>query len=471
MCTRQRYVFNRYVKKHILVNCGKCPACLQERANKRAQRIRNNVSSGTIALFCTFTYSNNYVPYIKRSELRTPNDDVFVYRNKSIRYIFDKTNGLRTKIDNDIDIIDTVFIPPYLRTDSMVSALPSLRGDSSDKIGVCLSSDFQKFIKRLRMYLKRVLKNEIHFTYFQCSEYGSRFKRPHFHALFFIPAYDEEKFRNALVACWPYALHSLTKDYIQIAKDAASYCASYVNSSNSLLPIIKDTDFRQKSSFSLHFGATLDCFSLSNLLAQADNRTCFYYREKTFDGTSCTDVLPIPAYVINRYFPKFKGCSVFPSDTLDSILLEPSKAFSLASKGFVHSFHPKYDYNLRECHQIKVRLENAYQYFHKETGLGRFDFRYYYKLLWHLRTHTVNKMLYEQLLTVPSDLCSFYENLYEYPKYLSDLTFLIEKKYIFDPNKRIDIQQKTAHLERLYYLKDKQKKVTNYIMAECGHNV
>ena len=136
MCTRQRYVFNRYVKKHILVNCGKCPACLQERANKRAQRIRNNVSSGTIALFCTFTYSNNYVPYVKRSELRSPSDDVFVYRNKTIRYIFDKTNGLRTKVDDDIDIVDTVFIPPHLRTDSMVSALPSLRGGAFAELSI-----------------------------------------------------------------------------------------------------------------------------------------------------------------------------------------------------------------------------------------------------------------------------------------------------------------------------------------------
>lgn len=472
MCTNQRYIFNHYIKKHILVKCGKCPACKQERANKRAQRIRNNVSFGTIALFCTFTYSNDYVPYIKRSDLRQPSDDIFVYRNKSVRFVFDKTNGLREKISDEIDIIDTVFVPPHLRSDFEVNKLQSLRGASSDKIGVCLSSDFQKFIKRLRQYFLRVLKYEIHFTYFQCSEYGSRFKRPHFHALFFIPAYDEEKFRTALVTCWPYALRSRTKDYIQIARDASSYCATYVNSSSSLCSIIKDTDFRQKSSYSLHFGANLDCFQLSSILAQADRRNMFYYTEKTFDGTSCSNVLPIPTYVINRYFPRFKGCGVLPSDTLDSILLEPSKAFTLTSKGFVHSFHPKYNFSFKDCHKIAVRLENAYQYFYQESGLGRFDFLFYYRLCWHLHVHNTNRLIYDELIKVPSDIYSFYENVYEYDDEKFHLMFNdLRSNFVLNPNKRFDILQSTQSLTHLYYLKDKQKKVTNYIMTELGHNV
>ena len=61
MCTNSRFIWNPYARKKILVKCGKCDACKQEKALARSTRIRNNVTSGTIALFITLTYTNDYL--------------------------------------------------------------------------------------------------------------------------------------------------------------------------------------------------------------------------------------------------------------------------------------------------------------------------------------------------------------------------------------------------------------------------
>ena len=61
MCTNAHYVTNVYTGKRLLVRCGKCEACQQEKATARSNRIRNNLKDGYIALFSTHTYSNNWL--------------------------------------------------------------------------------------------------------------------------------------------------------------------------------------------------------------------------------------------------------------------------------------------------------------------------------------------------------------------------------------------------------------------------
>ena len=60
MCEHSKYVHNKYIHKSILVSCGKCSACLQQKANARAQRIRNH-NDGRLCLFLTLTYDNRFV--------------------------------------------------------------------------------------------------------------------------------------------------------------------------------------------------------------------------------------------------------------------------------------------------------------------------------------------------------------------------------------------------------------------------
>ena len=60
MCINKRWIFNPYSRKRILVKCGKCPACLTEKARHRAGRIKNNIYKGQVSLFCTLTYANKH---------------------------------------------------------------------------------------------------------------------------------------------------------------------------------------------------------------------------------------------------------------------------------------------------------------------------------------------------------------------------------------------------------------------------
>ena len=69
MCTQQRWITNHYTGNKIYVKCGHCKACLQEKANKRAQRIKNEYTSDKIILFVGLTYDRDSCPYIKESDL------------------------------------------------------------------------------------------------------------------------------------------------------------------------------------------------------------------------------------------------------------------------------------------------------------------------------------------------------------------------------------------------------------------
>lgn len=464
MCTNQRYIYNRYSRKSVLVPCGKCPACQQEKACRRSTRIRNNVTDGTITLFVTLTYLNMFIPYIRKSDLISDDLEVPVYRDSNIRYTFSRQNGLSQKIYSDVEVIQKVYIPEYIRTDSSVRDLFSLRKADSDKVGVCLTSDFQKFIKRLSMYLKRKYNYEAKYSYFYCSELGSASHRPHFHALFFIRKDDEEIFRRALVACWPYADSNRTQKYVEVARDAASYVSSYVAGSSRLPEIMQIPLFKPTHNYSKHFGLVLDCFNLRSLLSQVDRGTLYYNRPQKFDGESSVVRVPIPVYVVNRYFPKHKGFGWLAASDIQRFLIAPERLRSVLST----IENPLYKFTDSEIHKIHVNLENCYKYFHKETGLGRFDYAYYYIRIWSLHFSITLRDSYEDVL----DFSDFYTNFNDlkheivHAPTLSDLT-----DYECNPNRLSFVVENSAKMTNLFYKLDKQKKVTNYCMASNGHNV
>ena len=330
MCTNCRTIFNPYSRKSVLVKCGKCEACLQEKACVRSNRIRNNVTLSTLPLFITLTYSNDYVPFVYRSDLYDTDGDVNVYRSCSCRFVYDRhSNTYSFKKEDGITPIDTLFVPYENRYHSpiydSIDSLPFLRGLGRDKVGVPYYPDLQRFFKRLRQILIRNYHYEKKFSYFSCSELGGHTQRPHFHALLFICPDDEAIFRSAISQAWPYADSRRTEKYIEVARDAASYVSSYVNSHIDLYPLFQVPAFKPKHSASKNFGVVLDCFSLDSLLKKIDNGDLHYYCEKKYDGETSVVPISIPKYVINRYFHQFKGLSWLTSSQLYSILLSPAR--------------------------------------------------------------------------------------------------------------------------------------------------
>lgn len=468
MCVNSRYIYNPYSRKSVLVKCGKCECCQQEKAVLRSNRIRNNVMQGTLTLFITLTYTNDYVPYVKRSELMGDSFDINVYRNADFRYTFSRFSGLKKKKVDGVSIVDKVFMPCETRSYSSLRNLQSLKKSDGDNVGVCYYPDFQKFMKRLRQIILRKYHVTKKFNYFVCSEYGSRTKRPHFHALLFIPSDCEKEFRQAVLEAWAYADCSRTERYIEIARDAASYVSSYVNGSADLPACFKG-HFDQKHHYSENFGCGLDCFKLSSLLAQIERGTLYYYSRKQFDGASCVNDVSIPAYVINRFFPKFKGFGWCTSSSLFNIARKPENVCSELSK----IENPLYDYNSKETYSIYVRLFNARECFKRETGLNDYDFAHYYVRAWRLYSSQHLKDCHKDI-TLLSDYTDFYDNANDLNCGVVSAPTIPQKvfeKMVLNPNERSDVIKRNVDMTTLFHKMSKQKRVTNFVMSENGHNV
>lgn len=482
MCTHSRFIFNRYSQKRVLVKCGKCPACLQEKACARANRIRNNFSSGSIALFITLTYDNRFIPYVLRNDIKAYGD-LNIYRDAIVRYVYNPhSNSTSLKVFDNYESVGSVPL-----SECCVDNVSNLRPLThyKDRIGVCWYPDIQNFFKRLRIVLKRHYNYEKYFSYFSCSEYGGHTYRPHFHALLFVPSSDEVIFRDAILEAWPFADKNRTAKFIEIARNAANYVASYVNSNSNFFPLLSCDYFKQKHSQSKNFGVVLECFSLSSILQKIESGNLVYYRQQKFDGNAVTIPMPIPLYVLHRYFPICKGFSWLSERDVLSILRNPSSFGYILNDTQFKLRHeeklipvtitnklcnPYYKFTPRESYQLYVRFENCYQRFFSETGLSRYDYAFYYCRCYDVYKSMILRLSHENVDLV-DDYSSFYENafdVFDSPEIAPTLNPL---NLVLDPNKRSDVISKSNHFAFLYDKMNKQRKVTNYVMNKFGLHV
>lgn len=215
MCVNQRLVYSRFLRYPIYVKCGHCPACLQEKAANRVRRIRNTVTDDMVQFMVTLTYARGMSPYVLRDEAyefsKGLRDTLDVYRDCSVRkvrnprFVGDYNQSYRfTKERVVLDTIDYV-------EDSSLIHTKDLKFEVG-KIGVCYYKDYQHFIARLRLNLKRHFGYEGKLFVYACSEYGSKSLRPHFHLLFFVEKSIQASFKNAVVESWPYANLALLAD-------------------------------------------------------------------------------------------------------------------------------------------------------------------------------------------------------------------------------------------------------------------
>ena len=458
MCVNTRLVRNRWTAKTIRVSCGKCEECRQDKALARANRIRCNASSGVMCLFVTLTYKPEFVPYILRSEL-VDGIEVNIYRDSSVRRY--RSNEV---VDSRRCLLDTVYV-----TDKVsFASVPAPKKSPSDYIGVCYYKDVQDFIKRLRINLERDYENEIKFTFYSCSEYGSISKRPHFHLLLFIRPDDEEAVRFAIAKSWLFADRSRTQKYIEVARDAASYVASYVNCGFADDSVLAYDPFRPKHSYSKGFGVSLECFSLGKILEKVRERDLRYNVQRVVDGIPCISHVPIPQYVINRYFPHFKGYSLLTDDEIREFLLRTEELCSLIErKSYLFNF------DRVERHEIAVRFSNIFSYFKQTLGWSyeRFCIEYpsLYCDVWNLHKSNVLEDSYKIVDDI--GFGEFYENANELINGIVHSDLVPDMSYQQDANKRKDIVNRHANMVSLYYKLQKNKSVVNYAMVHSGHNV
>ena len=398
MCTNQRLIFPKFLKRPMYIKCGHCKACLQEKAAHRVRRIKDTYSDGLSCFLVTLTYSRGTAPYIFRDdayEFSNGNlDRLFVWRDCYFRKVrkptsFDDYN--QTNIKHNyvccLDSIDFVDV-------SSLKGTKDLKHEFG-KIGVVYYKDYQHFIARLRLNLKRHYNYEGPLFVYACSEFGTQSLRPHFHLLIFCLKSAKAQLRNAVFESWPFSDLRRFRRAFEESFRAASYVASYVNQSDKFPQFFKDY-FKPKHSYSKGFGINNPNFQLSKILAKLESGYLSYSVLQSKSGIPIYKDVPFPSYVINRFFPKFKGYTrLAPSSLVENL----QRIGRFDFDGYNNSVAPLY-LSYDEFYKVNVRLMNAYKRFceYAPDGVDKTFLGYYmlHKRVWDcynaslLRLHLLN---------------------------------------------------------------------------------
>ena len=341
MCRKKHLIYTRKGKP-LVVDCGHCDECRQAKANRYTQLIRNeSIGNGYITFFLTLTYNNKFIPYVNLDEIR--NDigfldhrdlDVNVYRHCSVRRVRLHGNvyGNREYVCRCIDTLtleDTSFVDieklrPY--------RIPSINKNgvkhyvlNKNKVGILYLPDIQNFFKSLKIDYERSENRKLEISYFYVGEYGPDTLRPHFHVAARVPVKDKDKFPAYVCKNWKFCDWTVNRQSkcIQIARNCASYISSYVNQHTYLSKIYDQKALRPFCSHTKFYGRNNGNFSFYKIL-ESFYRRDLHYTQRYYLRDSCVDrELLLPSYVIEYFFPKFKGYSSLSTDELRSIYFDP----------------------------------------------------------------------------------------------------------------------------------------------------
>lgn len=462
MCVNKRYITNKYTGQKVLVNCGHCPACLQEKAIARTNRIRAEYTSKTIALFVTLTYRNDKIPYFHLEQFLR--DGVFrVVRDKRVRYVRVRGNKWKPREYAKADWLATYDVLSS-KTRTVPFDTKFLKGQDDMKIGVAYYPDFQLFMKRLRQNLERNYDFTQHFSYYSCSEYGPKTLRPHFHLLLFVPSGSYKTFASAIAKSWSFDDYFRTRRNIEVAVDASSYVASYVNCDSTLPTLFREKNFRPKHSYSKGFGVQFEHYKLDKVLEKIRRGNLGIDMQRVQNGVLTTSNILIPKYVIHRYFPKFKGYSRLNGHALYNVLTRPESL-----SGYAFSLGIDND----QYHAITVAIHNKHTLF-RSIGLTPHDYALYHYKAWKLYYSELYKRSFDDVHSL-LDYFQLYDNIGDYfaGNVVSDsMDEVLEKVPLanFEVNYNLFEKNvaKTRSLEDAYHRYSKDRKLRNSIYSETS---
>lgn len=482
MCTHLRYVTNKYTGEKVLVSCGKCPACQEAKALNRANRIKNTYDGSNIALFITLTYKNEFIPYIRKSDIDVSHGTQFlpVYRDAHCRRVRSSSDyQMRFKTTFEPKTINEIYVE--YNEDFSKDSLRCLSNGDSDKVSIPYYKDIQDFEKRLRIILQRRGYTE-GYKYYQCCELGPTTHRSHFHALLFIRPCHEALFRDAILQAWPFADSWRTKRNIEVASNAAAYVAKYVNRDSSIPSFFTQNSLRQKHSYSQGFGVGNFAFTFSELEKRINDGDVSYNVLRKVSGINTTVNLPIPKYVINRYFPLFKGYTRIDSDKIPFVLSSIIR-YRDGQKMPLTSF--PLDYSHEDYRKITVQLKNAYKrvvQFGYEGNVE--DYARLFCRAWSRWKSTVFRLSFDDVVTADDNFLH-YDNLIFYvpndiipswdmvraPTLDALRSQISDSSIILNPNHNPIRQLHTQRLEEIYRKSVKKRKVTNFAMSNIYGDV
>lgn len=471
MCTNQRLITNCYTGKDLYVKCGHCPACLQEKAAHRVRRIKDTSQEGYIKVMVGLTYSRGTSPYVDRNEAylfsKGKLPELNVYRDSSFRKVrVDKDYHVKYKRTNERVVLTSI---PFSGLCSFAN-VKDMKFEH-DKISVNYYPDYQKFMARLRLNLKRHFGYDKPFKTYTCSEYGAKSFRSHFHLLMDIPADAFEVFRVAVAESWPFSDLLKFPRAFEKSFRGNSYVASYVNCGTDF-PKFFEKYFKPKHSYSKGYGLGNPNFSLDSILKLYYRGTLSFGVLRDKQGIPTIDNVPVPAYALHRYFPKFKGLSrVSPLEV--STFMHGVRNFEYDKVKSILDSHAMY-YSHEEFNRFSVLLNNSYKRFNDDLRASdrpSASFSEYCTLhqkIWRLHASTVLRL---HLLNDDIPLNEKYDNLdvvkYMHLHFGSPLPpgFILRDLKVTDPNKFQSNLRHTRQFAHCFHDNIKHRKVTNTIMS------
>lgn len=297
MCLNKKWIINQITGQRLFVPCGCCSACLQEKALRMTNIIRQHCPDGSRPLFVTLTYARYMCPYFNQSDfdkiVSGETSELPIYRDSKLLHNgkFKKDKQLLKTIDCDV------------QKDFKFRTLKH-EGKHGARVGVIYYKDVQDFIKRFRQrFFRAVGKTDL--SFYAASEYGPTTLRPHFHLLVYVPYEYEDTARDLLVKSWPFGNKERTRKHILSFGSFESYVSSYVNCFSSV-PAFLWRYFKPKKSMSIFFGLG-KVSSLDSILDMSTKR-CFNFKlSTTTDGKAKEYNIRLSKRAINKYFPYFVG--------------------------------------------------------------------------------------------------------------------------------------------------------------------
>lgn len=406
MCTNKVRIYDSKHKVYNYFNCGRCHACRQAIAQKRARRIRAHEPDGYTCYFITLTYKNEYVPYVKLSDLyalaknfnNTELDFDYcvpIHRDTHLRYYRDVLKETHVTRVIGYHEFNNTFKSQDLKDLTTLRTLLNRKQKrykyDPDKVSIAFNADAANFVKRLRTNLFRSFQKRVDLSYYYAPEYGPTSQRFHLHFLVWFPkGLTREFIEYHVCKAWPYGDKSRTKKYIQVARSPSNYLASYVNCDASVSKFLQ-TNFRLRPSHSLAFGLSTDIYDFQRVLQAYTERKSFEYISQYYDksGSLVTLTLPYPRYILDRYFPRFKYFNSLSADKIEQIYLFPERYLRTTPplKRITSNVRaPFHQCNLvdsygKSCLLTKSesaynirRINYAYDHFFKPRGFSRSSF-------------------------------------------------------------------------------------------------
>lgn len=305
-CLHPQRVWNKYTSEFVYAPCGTCPVCLRRKSSIWTQRLIQERYSWKYCVFFTLTYSPEHVPTLKMDDRQS-----YLYDLSHIHYseqgdVLIDLNDEYQKMDKDT----------FVKCKQWISR-------QNGSIYYLSVGDAQRFIKRLRINLKRKIDGIIKeskeqgiktfesnkdsgIRYFLIGEYGETTLRPHCHGLlFFNNEYTATYIQELIVQSWKFG----NTDSSFVSSHNASYVSGYVNSNVNLPPILLHKRIRPFAIFSKHPFIGSLCHSSKEVkeifFRASPDHVIFNHEKSAFEN------VPLWRSYINKLYPKISGFSKF----------------------------------------------------------------------------------------------------------------------------------------------------------------